>query len=1218
MKSKRKIKNISVILLAIVVINFFSKTSNAITKSVNINIDNELISYGEDINKNNFQDSVENSNTKNLEWENFYEQTSQLVKEEWSENYFNNIELNLNDNSVVIDNCKTNYNLENLKSYVENHKDDIKSFNSDTENEDNLLPISDILNVIGAEITKKDEKIIINDFGNNVELSVDSSDMKLNNSQYNLKSELIEYNGEIMASKDILTDGLGIEVNYDKEDNVISLERPFQTMRLIVKLKNKKINLDKYKIVKTIISPDNVAILQFNSIIDTKLCYEELKNNKDVEYVEPDMYIVNNDDIIEEENLESSLNEKKYSYKSWGAKHIESDKYEVYLNNKDESNNVTVAVVDSGVALNHSFLKDRILDNGYDFIYKDKYPYDDNGHGTHVAGTIVDNTQGLDVKILPIKVLNAYGRGTTINVANGIKYSVDNGADIINFSIYMDGHAKIIDDRITEAINKNVTVVVCAGNFNADTATQCPSHLKNAIVVSAIDSLNNKAYFSNYGESVDVAAPGVKVYSSYLNGGYAYMSGTSMATPHIAAVAAMYKLDNPSLTPLEIENKIKNNTYDIGEDGFDKYFGHGVPKLSKAIPNIPLESLILNETEIKLFKKQEFDLSVSYNPTNTTELKNVTWTTSNDKVARVNNGKVMSVGLGEATITAKVGEKTASCVVTVEQSEIINIPDKNLRKLINQQLGNENDSEISITEMLTITEVAENYTEIESLEGLQYATNLKTISFNYGNVSDISCFENIEMKKLRELNLYCTKIKDISIFKTAKFPELYYLNISGNCISDLSPLGDLSMPKLSQQNLFVSNQKIILDSVDIEEGDIVQIDNPARDTNGNIINNITHTDGIYNKENHKITWDNINESKTISFRFEGSVKISGISKIFYGTVSIPVKVDEVIVGIPDKNLKKVLNSNLYKEPDEEITKAELKKISYLDASNKGISNLEGLQYAKNLSNLYLDGNNISNFSILEQCNLQNLQLLNISRCNLADIDWLDNLDLTNLKYLNLSENEISNIDIFSNISLPNLTEIDISNNKLTNIDSLASASLPNLSTLYAYKNMICDISSFELENIPNLTQLFLNDQQIILDDKKVKFDGRVEIINPIKSLTGKFITDISVKDGKYDLQANKIIWNNIKENSELTYEYYCSEDIGKVYIVYSGKVYLSVIIEGDKEDVNNDNVIDEKDLNLVAKYYNVTINDNNWRSEFDLNNDGIIDIYDYIIISKKI
>lgn len=830
MKNKRKVRNILVILLAIVIVNFFSSTSNAIAKSMNINIDKELINSREDNNKNNFQNNI-----KNLDWEIFYEQTSQLVREEWSEDYFNRIELNLNDNSVVIDNYKINYNLENYKFYLEEYKDDVNTFDNYMENEDDfILPISDILDIVGIDITRKDKKITIDDLGNNVELSIDSSEMKVNNSQYNLNSEVIEYNGEVMGSKDILTEGLGIKVNYNKVDNVISLERPFQTMRLIVKLKNKQIDLDKYRVVKTIISSDNVAILQFNSVKDTQLCYEELLNNKDIEYIEPDMYIVNNDYIVEQVEEKNILNEKSYSYKSWGVKHIEADKYEVYLNNKDERNTVTVAVVDSGVALNHSFLKDRILDNGYNFVDKNGYPYDDNGHGTHVAGTIVDNTQGLDVKILPIKVLNYSGNGTAINIANGIKYAADNGADIINFSIYINGHSQIIDDRITEAINKNVTVVVCAGNFNADTATQCPSHLKNAIVVSAIDSLNNKADFSNYGESVDVAAPGVNVCSSYLNGGYAYMSGTSMATPHIVAVAAMYKLDNPSLIPLEIENKIKNNTYDIGEDGFDKYFGYGVPKLSKAIPNIPLESLILSESEIKLFKKQEFDLSVSYNPSNTTELKNVTWTTSNNKVAIVNNGKVTSVGLGQAIITARVGEKTASCIVTVEQSEIVNIPDKNLRRLINQQLGNEEDSEISITEMLTITKVAENYTEIESLEGLQYAANLKTISFNYGNISDISCFENVEMKELRELNLYSTKIKDISIFKTAKFPELYCLNISGNCISDLSPLGEVSFPKLSQ-NLYISDQRITIDSIDIEEGEIVEIDNPARDTDGNIM-----------------------------------------------------------------------------------------------------------------------------------------------------------------------------------------------------------------------------------------------------------------------------------------------------------------------------------------------------------------------------------------------
>lgn len=340
-------------------------------------------------------------------------------------------------------------------------------------------------------------------------------------------------------------------------------------------------------------------------------------------------------------------------------------------------------------------------------------------------------------------------------------------------------------------------------------------------------------------------------------------------------------------------------------------------------------------------------------------------------------------------------------------------------------------------------------------------------------------------------------------------------------------------------------------------------------------------------------------------------------------------------------MKRVLNNNLYKEADEEITKAELKKINYLYASNEGISNLEGLQYAKNLSNLYLNGNDINDFSVLEKCNFKNLESLSLSRCNLSDIGWLNNVELTNLKSLNLSENEISNIEILSNISLQklellnlsecnlkdlswlnnveltNLNEINVSNNKLTNIDSLASIRLQNLSTIYAYNNMIWDISSFQFKNTPNLNYLVLYDQKIILNDKEIKFDEKVEIINPIKSLTGGHITEISVKDGEYDLEDNKIIWNGIKENSELTYEYYYYGNIDKIYLMYSGKVYLPVIISWDKEDVNKDNVIDEKDLDLLAEYYNVTIDDNNWIEEFDLNNDGIIDIYDYILISKK-
>lgn len=1039
----------------------------------------------------------------------------------------------------------------------------------------------------------------------------------------------------------------------------VSEEITFATKRLIIKAKSNKLNLYKYNPSKVIRGPENIFVVQFDTIEKTVQCYDSLLENKEIDYVEPDLIIKNEETIVEEIIQENISDSKAYSYKSWGVKRIETDKYMEYLLNKGDNNSVTVAIVDSGVDSNHPFLKGKILDSGYDFVYGDNYPYDDHGHGTHVAGTVIDNMQGLNVNILPIKVLNYNNYGTVLNCANGIRYAADNGADVVNYSIYSKGHSRYIDDAVKYATSAGTVVVACAGNDNVETINICPAHMNDALVVAASNSYDERATFSDYGDAIDVIAPGVNVVSSYPGGGYVSMSGTSMATPHISAVAAMYKLDNPQLTPLQIENKIKENTIDLGAPGKDIYYGNGIPKLSLAIPNIPLESISLNYSEKIINKKQDFMLEVSYNPFNTTELKKVTWSTSNDKVAKVDNGKVSSVGLGQAIITAKVGDKTASCLVTVEQSEIINIPDKNLKRLLNRQLGNEDDSDISITELLTITEVSEMYTEIESLEGLQYAANLQTISFNYGNVSDISCFENVQLNKLRDFNLYSTKVKDISIFETANFPELYYLNISGNAISDLSPLKNVDFPKLEQA--YISNQKITLDKVHIQEGESVEIYNIAKDIDGKPITKITN--GVYSAESNTVTWNNIKESTTVNYRFEEYVKFNGKNHTFYGWIYVPVGVDENIINIPDENLRAVINETLYnKEPSDDVTLAELKNISYLYANNRNITNLEGLQYAPNLTCLDLSGNNIRDFTIFKDLKLTNIETLNVSNNNIENIEFLENINVPNLNYLYLSNNEISDLDSLGKMKAPNMKNLyldgnyisdiqvlndlkslkdvslndnkinklgvlqsdsieylTLSNNEISDISDIRSWELPNLKNLNMSNNAIMDISPINGTNINKLEFVYISGQRITLDSVDNYYEDVLEISNPVITLDGSYLKDIYVNNGKYDSSSNNIIWENIFENTTESFKF--SETIynDNLIIIFEGEISIPVnVIYYYKEDINEDGEINEIDIEIITKYYNSTSNDSIWNERYDLNNDGIIDIYDIIIINKKV
>lgn len=332
---------------------------------------------------------------------------------------------------------------------------------------------------------------------------------------------------------------------------------------------------------KVINGPDNLYVLQFETVENAELCMNTLRKDKHIEYVELDEYM--SCEEIETEQVNSN---------SWGTEAIEADKYSEYLGNNYDSS-VVVAVVDTGVAY-HDFLKGRVLDTGYDLVDNDPNPNDKHYHGTHVVGTVVDCTPDLNINIMPVRVLNEYGGGSTLNVGNGIRFAAENGANVINLSLGGHGCSKYIDDSIEYAVENGVTVVAAAGNKGDNTINYCPAHLDNCIVVSACDSENNKANFSNYGNSVDVTAPGVDIRSCIPGGSYKQLNGTSMATPHISAAAAMIKYADKNATPAEIEQTLKDISLDLGDAGKDVYYGYGLPKLSKLInndsPDVPIVS----------------------------------------------------------------------------------------------------------------------------------------------------------------------------------------------------------------------------------------------------------------------------------------------------------------------------------------------------------------------------------------------------------------------------------------------------------------------------------------------------------------------------------------------------------------------------------------------------------------------------------------------------
>jgi thermitase len=265
------------------------------------------------------------------------------------------------------------------------------------------------------------------------------------------------------------------------------------------------------------------------------------------------------------------------------------------------SPDVVVAVVDTGVKLDHPEFAGRVV-AGYDFVNEDDRPDDDAGHGTHVAGIIgagIDDGLGIAgvcprCRIMPIKVLNARSIGAWSDLAQGILYAVDHGAQIVNLSLGATQSSRTLEAAVAYARRHGVIIVAAAGNHGADEAFY-PAALDGVIAVSATTPQGMRWESSNYGRMIDVAAPGDLVYSTFhqtdnLFRGYTYLSGTSMAAPFVSGLAGLLVSLHPALGPGEIAIAIETGADDLGAPGWDPDFGYGRINAARSV-RLPVDAL---------------------------------------------------------------------------------------------------------------------------------------------------------------------------------------------------------------------------------------------------------------------------------------------------------------------------------------------------------------------------------------------------------------------------------------------------------------------------------------------------------------------------------------------------------------------------------------------------------------------------------------------------
>ncbi len=354
--------------------------------------------------------------------------------------------------------------------------------------------------------------------------------------------------------------------------------------RLIVKTNNNNHLKEDCGAIAKIEGYNGIHILQYSDLEIAELAYDYYKNLIDVEFVEFDFAFRE----LEPETVYVE-HETNKEYLSWGSYSINTNTALSYVDYYGENApEIVVAVIDTGIDLDHEFFGGRIIDSKKNFLKKDGSTDDDHGHGTHVAGIIIDNTAE-NVKVSGYKSINNQGGGFYSTTCSAIDSAVDDNVDVINMSLGWFNENDVdcynlFETCIQKAVDNGIPVVVAAGNFATDATNISPASNNNVITVSAVDIDDNPWHKSNFGSCVDIAAPGVGINSCVPGDAYEQWNGTSMATPFVSAAAAFLKTVDPNFSPDTIEQIIKYSSY-VPED-WDTDYGVGILDFSLIISNI--------------------------------------------------------------------------------------------------------------------------------------------------------------------------------------------------------------------------------------------------------------------------------------------------------------------------------------------------------------------------------------------------------------------------------------------------------------------------------------------------------------------------------------------------------------------------------------------------------------------------------------------------------
>ena|GEM_PF-5723857 len=546
-----------------------------------------------------------------------------------------------------------------------------------------MLPVRALGEAMGCKVGWIDERrtATISNGDTTVEIST--------NGLEGTEQGMLTQNGKTLAPARAVAEAIGCQVTWDAKNRVASIRKNFQTKRLFIKLKNGK-SADALEAAlssakQCIVNEEGLIFASFESEIEAEKVFNDINDNYGsvIEYAEPDM-------VFQMQSSSSGVDSAKLS---WGIDYCGFNEFIEKNNLANTTREIVVGVLDTSINVNHNLFKNRLKEQRL-------VPDDNNGHGTHVAGIVAGATAGVPnkVKLRSYQVCNGSGNilisdnniSTTSIVSTAIDAAVDEGCNILNCSFAISARDMMTDEKqgANETIRRSIDktkgkalLVAAAGNeglnIDENSFTEYVLHKDNGIIVTAINSDGEIYEDSEYAKDTYkknmIAAPGVNIYSSWKNGEYYPLTGTSQATPHISAAAALIMLKDNDTDPVSIKNKILNN-YCKTPDGWDTRYGNGILQLGER----KIDNTVRYEwsnTKINLAKGQTSEIKITKVQGNTKE--NVTaqanLRSSNASVATVdNNGIITALGAGTAYISAAAldGTPPVEVVVTDKPAEI--------------------------------------------------------------------------------------------------------------------------------------------------------------------------------------------------------------------------------------------------------------------------------------------------------------------------------------------------------------------------------------------------------------------------------------------------------------------------------------------------------------------------------------------------------------------